>query len=152
MEKFVQVLEMPKVPPELVRMALLCIRAPALQKRIAQEDGSFGFISLWDAQIPSLRLWLEQNIAPVMWHLSYFSRDMYAHKDPRTKTRMIYILEPGGENVVTRFYDEDKETLLSTELLATEEWSIMNANRYHDISGIEEGKFRYALTARIQSR
>ena len=152
MEVFAQRMRLPTVPVEMVQEALAVISNPDIQKKIMDPTDLYGFISLWDANLPKLRQWLEGNVAPLVWHLSLFKRDMYIHKDPRTRSRIIYILDPGGENVVTRYYDDDKQTLLETESLGRENWVVMNAARYHDVQGIAPGQYRYAITARVHSR
>ena len=152
MEMFAQRMRLPVVPGQMVQQALAMISNPDVQKEIMDPTDLYGFISLWDAKLPELRQWLEAHVGPYLWHLSLFKRDMYIHKDPRTRSRIIYILDPGGENVVTRFYDDDKETHLATDLLQRDEWVVMNAARYHDVEGIEPGRYRFAITARVHSR
>lgn len=150
-EVFAQKLRLPRIRHDLVEDALKVISDPKVQEKIIDPKRMFGFISLWDAELTELRQWLETAIGPALWCLSFFNQDMFAHKDPRSRSRIIYILEPGGKNVRTNFYEDDKETRLSSELLLAHEWSLLNASRFHDVVGIEPGQYRYAITARMHS-
>lgn len=149
MEIVTRHINLPKVPEALVAEALAIVSDPVNQARWLNPSKIFGFINLTTAGIVSLDTWLRAHIADTLWHLSFFHADVYVHKDSYTRSRLLYLLDPGGEDVRTDFYEDDKSTLIRSERINQQEWTLLNGNRYHGISAIEPGRSRYAFSARI---
>jgi hypothetical protein len=57
-----------------------------------------------------------------------------------------YLLQLGGDNVLTTVYDEDKSTILQEERLQLKRWHSLVVEKYHGVSNIENDKKRIALT------
>lgn len=58
-----------------------------------------------------------------------------------------YILEPGGPNVITTVYDEDKTTILQSECIFPKKWHSLVVEKYHGVHGIQDmNNPRVALT------
>lgn len=93
--------------------------------------------------------WLRTNILKGDWYMQYFNRDQGIHKDPKTSTRILYLIDLGGPEVITSFYKEDKKTVLARCHLQAERWYLLKTDRWHDVRGIEEGKLRRAISVRV---
>lgn len=57
-----------------------------------------------------------------------------------------YLLDLGGNNVVTTVYDEDKTTVLQSEVIPLKTWHSLVVERYHGVDGISSTNPRVALT------
>ena len=73
----------------------------------------------------------------------------HVHMDKGTKTKFIYLLETGGDNVVTNFYDDDQKTIVDSVVLEPHRWCILKVDAYHSVAGVENGKTRFAITGKI---
>lgn len=59
------------------------------------------------------------------------------HKDVGRKIIYNYVLEQGGSEVYTNFYDEDKITELFSVNIPANKWHQMDVSYYHNVIGIE---------------
>jgi hypothetical protein len=66
------------------------------------------------------------------------------HKDVGRKIIYNYILETGGENVYTTFYDEDKKSEMFSINIPEQQWHLLDVSFFHGVSGIEND--RYAIS------
>lgn len=96
----------------------------------------------------TVQAWLNKNIMQGSWHIQYFDRDQPIHKDPKTSTRLLYLLNPGGPKVLTGFYTEDKVLIKQTQL-QPQRWYILKADQWHDVQDILPGRLRIMITARV---
>lgn len=97
----------------------------------------------------AINSWAQKNICPTMYFaFQIMDSDLAMHKDIGTKVKLNYILDPGGAAVATEFYN-DNQKLVQSVVLEPHRWHIMKADTFHAVSGIEEGKIRFAITSRI---
>lgn len=94
--------------------------------------------------------WGKENICPNMYFgFQIISYDLPLHKDHVTVSKLNYILDTGGENVVTEWYDDDQTTLLQSTILEPFRWHIIKADTYHTVKNVGPNKKRFAITSRI---
>jgi hypothetical protein len=75
-------------------------------------------------------------------------KNMPIHKDQVTKIKINYLIVPGGENVLTRFYDDNYE--LTHELqIEPFRWHLLDGSVHHEVINIDPDKYRFAVTGRI---
>ena len=67
------------------------------------------------------------------------------HKDSGRHICMNYILYPGGPNVSTNFYEDDKETLVHSEIIKEKTWHTILTYLYHDVTNIDPNDIRIAI-------
>jgi hypothetical protein len=67
------------------------------------------------------------------------------HKDVGRTVAYNYILYPGGTNVVTSVYDDDKNVLQSMSI-EPHRWHRITVDHFHDIKNIEKDQLRIAIT------
>ena len=106
-----------------------------------------------------LNNWLKDNInfyIDASPNYMLINRNITIHRDvdnynkqTQTKGRTIalnYLINPGGKNVYTTIYNEDKKTILQTEKIEPFRWHYITVDRYHGIHGIDETDTRVNLS------
>jgi len=97
-----------------------------------------------------INAWCKENISKEMyWGFQIIGGDLPQHKDVGTKIKLVYLLKTGGGNVSTNFYEDDQTTLTHSYVIEPGRWHILEADRYHDVQGVEKGQFRMSVTGRI---
>jgi hypothetical protein len=88
---------------------------------------------------------------PVTHNIAYhrIGKNIPIHVDNFRKECYNYIIDCGGDNVYTNFYDEDKVTLLHQEVIPARTWHKLNVSVNHNVTGIEPGRSRFALTIAV---
>ena len=67
------------------------------------------------------------------------------HKDVGRSKIYNYLLDTGGDNVYTRFYDEDKETELFKINIPLHTWHQLDVTGYHNVTGIEKDRISITI-------
>ena len=94
--------------------------------------------------------WCQKNICnDVYFAFQMMTTDHHIHRDKGTKTKFIYLLDTGGDSVVTNFYDDDQTTIVDSVVLEPHRWCILKVDSYHSVAGVENGKTRFAITGKI---
>jgi hypothetical protein len=96
--------------------------------------------------------WCQANICENMYFAFQFidGPSMEIHKDSKTLTKFCYILDPGGDNVETRFHDElNPSRVVESVVLQPLRWHILKVDSFHSVNGIEPGRTRFSITGRI---
>lgn len=141
----IRFLNLPKIPDYIV--ANLNRQFDQYTKKVQYLDGAYVWSDDWSELINE---WCKNNICSTMhWGFQIMSADIPMHKDTGTETKLIYLIEPGGANVVTNFYKDDKHTVTHSYVIPTNQWHVLRANAYHSVDGIEPGQTRFSLTGRI---
>ena len=63
------------------------------------------------------------------------------HKDRGRTTAINYIIETGGDNVQTIWYEEDYTTPTHHVVLPKKKWHELQVDLYHTVENIEERRF-----------
>ena len=97
-----------------------------------------------------LDAWAKQNISQDMYFaFSLTKGDLVLHKDVNTILKLNYVINPGGEKVVTKFWADDKKHLLAEYVIEPHRWHIFKSDTYHSVHGIEKNQTRFSVTAQI---
>ena len=92
--------------------------------------------------------WCKANICEDMyWGFQVISGDLPVHRDIGTEVKLIYLLETGGTNVATSFYEEDKKTITDSYVIPARKWHILQASKYHAVHNVEQ--VRFSITGRV---
>lgn len=142
----IRYLNLPALPQELADS--IPRDFDAYEKKI-QGKKSVGYV--WtDSHNHAVDAWCKKNICDsVYFAYQIISGDMVIHKDQGTKTKFIYLLQSGGSDVWTEFYAEDQVTVIQREKIELNRWVLMKVDCYHRVVGVEPGKVRFAITARV---
>lgn len=99
--------------------------------------------------------WCKDNICDsIKWDWQILSKDLPIHRDFDADTlenlvlhtKFFYLITPGGDNVVTNFFNsEDPTDIIETYVIKTRTWYLFNAARHHNVVGIEPGKTRFTM-------
>ena len=139
--RYIQYINLPPIPKEIVQN---------LPKDIGVYTKQTEQNYHWsDSYNEKLNIWAQQNISQeIYFAFQMMTGDLPAHKDGGTLTKFVYILDTGGSNVVTKFWDDDFN-LLDEYVIEPQRWHILKADTYHSVEGIEENRYRWSVTARI---
>jgi hypothetical protein len=94
-----------------------------------------------------LHAWLKTVIRqPFLAQYQFMDVDLPMHVD-RGRYSTVYLLQSGGEQVETKFYDENHNVVESV-VLPTKQWAQLAVHNFHSVDGIENGNTRFALSIR----
>lgn len=68
--------------------------------------------------------------------------------DRRRVFSLNYIIDAGGDNVVTNWYDGNTDIILHSEVLKPRIWHMFNAQPWHDVKNITGTRFSMCLQPR----
>lgn len=105
---------------------------------------------LWsDSHNKELNHWCQANICPDMYFgFQIITGDMQAHKDTGTLTKIVYLIETGGDAVSTNFFD-DQDNLVASYHILKHRWHVLKADTKHSVTNIQPGQVRFSVTGRI---
>lgn len=138
---YCQFLNLPKPPLDLINFNL-----GEYQPKIVGDKGY-----VWtDDQNSKINSWAQQNIcSTVYFAFQMFRADSKLHKDAGGKAKLLYLLDDGGFNVLTSWYDEDLTTCLQTVKIPKHTWALLKTDVHHQVVGIEPGRTRWAICSQI---
>lgn len=141
---YVRYLNLPKIPGEI--MAKINFNFEEYDRKSRYRNGGF-----WsDSFNEEINKWCQENVCDSIYYaFQVFPKDLHIHKDTGTKTKLIYLLQEGGSNVVTTWYDEDQTTVLQSVRIPLHTWVLFKADAFHGVTGVEEGMIRSAITGRV---
>ena len=94
----------------------------------------------------SVNKWCQQNIIDGLYYaFQVATHDMPLHKDKNSTVKLIYVLDTGGENVLTSFYNE-QQLLLHSLKLEKNCWYLLKTDVWHDVKGIISPRFSICAT------
>jgi len=145
--KYIKYLNISSVPEELLDN-VDSILAQKPENMLVREFSTFQYKTINS----SLNQWI-QDTFKIKCYAKY--QVIYAgipiHKDNPAfpgdrRLAFNYLLNLGGNNVVTTVYDEDKITELQSEVIPLKTWHSLVVERYHGVVGISNTDPRVALT------
>jgi len=143
--KYYQYINLPRIPDSI--LSKINYDFNSYDTKVTTPDGVYTWTDSYNQEINS---WCQENICRDMyWAFQIIRGDFAIHKDRGTKTKFCYLLETGGSNVVTSFYDEDKTTVVDSVVLDPHRWHILKVDSYHGVTGIEPDKVRFSITGKI---
>ena len=102
----------------------------------------------WKAAPPCVQSWCRTHICDdIFWGLQTITADLPIHKDIDTLVKFYYLVQPGGDNVQTRYFKNGEQ--IASYHFNKGCWYIIDVETEHDAVGIEPGQVRIGLTGRI---
>ena len=96
-----------------------------------------------------LNTWAKQTISEYLYFaFTLIKGDLMLHKDPMY-LKLNYVINTGGEKVVTKFWDDNKKDLLAEYAIEPHRWHIFKSDTFHSVHGIEKNQTRFSITAQI---
>lgn len=143
MNSYIQHLKFPRLPDEI--LSQVNFNLAEYDKKVDYED-KFNYV--WTDSFNSIiNEWCKENICETMyWGFQIISGDLIPHRDQGTLTKINYLLDAGGNSVVTGFYD-DEQKLVYSEIIPEHTWHILKADVLHSVIGVERARF--AITGRV---
>lgn len=109
----------------------------------------------WYLMPESLQQWFRQNISPdIYFGIQVITEQMPIHKDvgadpkSRTELKFNYLIDTGGNNVRTCYYDQE-ENLTATYVLEPHVWYMLNVRELHAVYDLSPRQRRVSITGRI---
>lgn len=141
-QRYIQYLNFPRIPQEMLDK--LCIDPNSYQRTISYE--SYQWSDEFNQEIDA---WGKKNICENMYFaFQMMYADVPLHRDDGTLTKLNYVVNSGGSNVVTEFYNDNNE-LLDSYCIEPHRWHIFKADTLHCVKNIQPGQVRFSITARI---
>ena len=144
MEKdFIKFINLPTIPEDLLA------RIPREFSDYKPKVNYFTF-NWSESHNEELNVWCKENISPSLYFAFMLTKgDLLVHKDVGTVIKLNYVINPGGGNVVTKFWDNNKKNILAEYEIEPHKWHIFKADTFHSVHGIEKNQTRFSVTARI---
>lgn len=141
----IQYIKLPQVPTDIVRQ--LPKTPDAFTNVVKQQNGDYYWSDSFNQEVND---WCREHVCDNMWWaFQMMTADLKVHKDVGTKTKFIYLINPGGNSVYTDFYAEDRTTVIASYVIEPLRWHILQADVYHSVRGIEPGQVRFSITGRL---
>ena len=145
--QYIRYINLPKVPEELI-------------KSIPTDPTFFNVDAIGPANINNyvwskshneeINKWCQDNICSDMfWAFQLMIADLKLHKDTGTLIKMNYVISPGGDDVWTDFFADDKTTLLASYKIEPNRWHIFKADTFHQVRNVQSGLVRFGISGRI---
>ena len=142
---YIRYINLPKIPNEILDQ--INFDFSSYHDKVTGHGGNYRWS---DSHNKIINDWCQKNICKDMyWAFQLIGGNLGIHKDKPTKTKFVYLLDTGGDNVVTEFYDEDQTTILQSEIIEPHCWHILKVDSFHCVKNIEPGKVRFSVTGKI---
>ena len=116
---------------------------------VSAGDGNYLTQVTWKDAPENLQNWCTENICDnIRWGVQSLTANLPKHKDIETECKFLYLVETGGNNVATRYYNDNYD-LISEYVLQMNIWYIIDTQTFHDVTGLEPGQTRIAISGRI---
>jgi hypothetical protein len=151
---FIDYVDLPTIPEHLLETTNDIIARPPLGVR-----STYGIVkTTYDVQRrkinDNLQEWL-QSICEFQVNAQYLllNSAVPIHKDPPFRPQAYnYILDPGGLDVATNVYSEDKSTILKSLVIPAKTWYCLDTGLWHGVTGINPNSWRVLVTIDIDKK
>jgi hypothetical protein len=147
--RYIQYINLPAIPQDLISEILRDTNQHLSHNNIVRH-GQDAPVYIWsDLGNEAINNWCQKNISAEMYFaFAMMPTDVYIHKDKSLQIKLNYLIDPGGNQVLTNFYDDD-HNLLASYCVEPGRWWIINANVFHSVTGLESGRTRFSVTGKI---
>ena len=144
--KYYRYINLPRIPDEILSQI-----NPNFELYEKKDAGRHGDIYTWsDSFNQAINNWCQQNICDEMyWGFQIIRGDLVPHIDNVTKVKMTYLVDTGGQDVVTEWYAEDKTTVIDSVVLEANRWHILRVDTWHGVRNVSPDSARLSITGRI---
>lgn len=144
-ENFVKYLNLPPVPEDI--LARINRDFSMYDKKGTDRQHPDIFWS--DDYNEEVNEWCRENISSDLYFaFSILGKDVGIHIDNITTVKLNLVVDPGGSNQLTRFFDTEGN-LLKAYSVPVNRWHILDVIYPHDSVGIEPGRTRLLITTRV---
>lgn len=149
-ERFLHYLKFPRVPDEILDKVNWNINEYCHHG----DRGDILTTYKWSDDFnKDINKWCQENICDSLYFgFMIITGDLDIHKDPVTKAKFNYVLDPGGSDVRTEFYAEDRATLIQSEHIPPHTWCLLKTDEWHRVTGVEPGRTRFVITSRLYGK
>jgi hypothetical protein len=141
----IRYLNLPKIPNEILNNLNYEFTQYSFKSNFL--NGAYKWSDSFNQEIDA---WCKQNICDTMhWGFQFMNSDIVVHKDVGTEVKLTYLIDAGGANVRTNFFEDDKTTMTHSFVIPIHRWHILCASKYHSVEGIESKHTRFSLTGRV---
>lgn len=100
--------------------------------------------------IDKISEWCKNNVCEsAHWDFQIIKGDMPIHTDAATVSKLMYLIDTGGDNVVSEFYDLEKSKLLESVVYEKNKWVLLRVDTPHRVKNITPGLVRFSITGRM---
>lgn len=144
----IQYINLPQVPDNIIKRLAQNYKEYTPTKLSRDTIQKAAYIrSLTNVEI--YREWCNENIAMAPWSVQLMDDDIPIHKDINgVRLRLTYLIDAGGDDVLTRFYNDDR-SIIESHKIELFRWHLFDTTVFHDVVGIEADRYRFAITASI---
>jgi hypothetical protein len=146
--RYYRYLNLPCIPDDIIAQIN---RDYAAYERKNSGQGINKDVYVWsDSFNQVINDWCQKNICPEMyWGFQIIRGDMKPHLDNVTISKMNYVIDPGGSDVMTEWYDPDGITVIDSVVLESHRWHILKVDTLHGVKNLDPGAVRFGITGRI---
>jgi hypothetical protein len=143
--RYIQYIHLPTIPQDIVAEAVANIPLH-LDRSIRYANDNYRWSDFDNTRLDA---WCKSNICQdIYFAFQLMTGDLSMHKDNVTKTKFNYLIQTGGDSVITTFYNNDKE-MIESYSVETNRWHIIKVDTYHGVSNVQPGQIRFSVTGRI---
>jgi hypothetical protein len=93
--------------------------------------------------------WCQENISAEMYFaFQAINNSMRPHVDTGTSIKLLYLVDAGGSNVLTEFFDKDN-TKIGSYCIEPFRWHLLRVDIPHQVINMEPGKTRFAINGKV---
>lgn len=152
--KYIEYTHNPIMPIELEKLALSVIGSTEdLQEKYAgAKSSTFQIYKLPDTVSDWIKTQFPEtlNLSPIDFRIHVLHNGIKIHKDYGRKLALNYVIDNGGQNACTKWYDENKITVLHEEKIKSRSWHKFNTAVFHGIDNIEKNIIRIGITVTLE--
>jgi hypothetical protein len=135
--------ELPKLPTELIAG----INRNFDDYEIKVQADTYTWSNSFNQEVNA---WCQKNIcADLYWGFQIIRGNLITHIDRETTVKFVYLLDTGGDNVVTSFYADDNTTVIDSVVLEPHRWHILKVDAPHGVTGVDADRTRFSITGKI---
>lgn len=143
--RYIQYIHLPTIPQDIVAEAVSNIPLH-LNNSIPSINDTYYWSDFDNRQLDS---WCKSNICQdIYFAFQLITGNLSLHKDNITKTKFNYLIQTGGDSVITTFYNNNKE-IIESYSIEINRWHIIKVDTYHSVSNVQPGQIRFSVTGRI---
>ena len=141
--EYVKFLNIPSIPQEVV---------DNLPKDYSLYDrhAAVATFSRSDSFNDEIDFWCKQNISKdIDFGFQIINGDVPAHIDNRVFVKFFYLIQEGGDRVLTKFWSEDKKDILAEYHIPVNTWVLFRADVMHSVENVSSEIERISVVGKL---